>query len=72
MALCYAYGFHFNAPLDSKPLTTLYCGMDEEEAVRIARSRFDDFTTIVVMEYGGSRKEILRLENPNAKDPQPQ
>ncbi len=40
--LCYAYGVNF---MDSdKFLTTLYCGMDENEAIRIAKENKSKFS----------------------------
>jgi hypothetical protein len=48
--LCYAYGIN---KMDSdKFLSHLYCGMDEDEAIRIAKERLPDFQNTVVKGVG--------------------
>jgi len=62
--LCYAYGTHF---MDSdKFMTTLYCGLDEDEAIRIAKENKTKFRNTVVKGVGLGG--VLYHSNQNPQD----
>lgn len=50
--LCYAYGYTFDPPEGVKALSTLYCSMDEKEAIEIAKSEAPNYRNTVVKAMG--------------------